>query len=435
MPLDLIPFLQTLIRFDTTNPPGNERACIDFIRTELTARGFDCTLVGLTGDRPNLITRLPGRGDAPPLLLAGHVDVVTTVGQAWSRPPFSGDIVDGHVWGRGALDMKSGVAMLVAALIRLRDAGTVPAGDLILALTSDEENGGRYGAQYLVENHADQFSGVRYAISEFGGYPLEIEGRRFYAIAVGEKQHGRFVVTLTGPGGHGSRPVRGGAMARLGDVLTLLDQNRLPVHVTPIVEQTVAVMAPALPEALQPALRRLLQPGHSLRARVELGPAGRMFDPLLHHTVSPTIVHAGQKLNVIPSAVELHLDGRVLPGYGPDDLIGELHALLGDDVAIAVRDFVPYAAELDMGLFDMLGAVLREADPDAIPLPMLQAGYTDARQFARLGIQTYGFLPLNLAPGSNLLSTVHGADERVPVDAVHFGADAVYRALLRYGAA
>lgn len=184
-PVDI---LRTLIRFDTTNPPGNEEACIGYVRELLESAGITTTLLAKTPSRPNLIARLPGRGEAPPFLWQGHVDVVTTVNQKWSRDPFGAELIDGEVWGRGALDMKGGVAMMLAAILRAKTEGLQPAGDIILAVMADEEAASDYGARFLVEEHAEQFEGVRYAIGEGGGSSQNIFDQRFYPIMVAEKQ-------------------------------------------------------------------------------------------------------------------------------------------------------------------------------------------------------------------------------------------------------
>lgn len=219
--------LRDLIRFDTTNPPGNEAECVTYIDSLLTEAGFETTVLAKERDRPNLIARLKGRGTAPPLLLYGHVDVVTTANQNWTHPPLEGKVIDGYIWGRGALDMKSGVTMMLAAFLRAKAEGLAPAGDIVLAILSDEEAGSDYGANYLVENHAEQFEGIRYAIGEFGGFPLYMGQRKFYPIQVTEKQLCWMKAVLRGPGGHGSFPVRGGTMAKLAQLLQSLDQHRL----------------------------------------------------------------------------------------------------------------------------------------------------------------------------------------------------------------
>lgn len=425
--------LQNLIRFDTTNPPGNEAECITYINGLLTEAGFETTLLAKSSNRPNLIARLQGRGTAPPLLLYGHVDVVTIANQKWTHPPFEGKIVDGFVWGRGALDMKGGVAMMLAALLRAKAEGLTPAGDVVLAIVCDEEAGGDYGVKYLVEEHPEQFEGIRYALGEFGGFPLYVGPRKFYLIQVAEKQICFIKATVRGPGGHGSLPMRGGAMAKLARLLQRLDQHRLPVHITPVARQMVEAMASALPFPLGIVLRQLVNPILTDTVLNLLGEKGRMFEPLFHNTVNATMVHGGEKVNVIPSEITVALDGRLLPGYTPDDLIAELRPIIGDEVELELVRHDPGPAEPDMGMFDLLAGILREADPNGIPMPLLLSGTTDARFFSRLGIQTYGYTPMNLPPEFNFAQLAHAADERIPVDAVDFGANAIYKVLQRYG--
>ena len=262
--------LQNLIRFDTTNPPGNEAQCVAYINSLLTEAGCKTAILAKDPNRPNLIARLNGLGTAPPLLLYGHVDVVTTTNQNWTHPPFEGKVVDGYVWGRGALDMKGGVAMMLAAFLRAKAEGLTPAGDILLVILSDEEAGGDYGANCLVENHADQFEGIRYAIGEFGGFPLYIGQQKFYAIQVADKRCCWMKVILHGPGGHASNPVRGGIMARLAKLLQSLDQHRLPVHVTPVARQMLESIATAVPSPMSSVFLQLLDP--ALEKVLLLGP-------------------------------------------------------------------------------------------------------------------------------------------------------------------
>lgn len=424
--------LQSLIRFDTTNPPGNEAACIGFLRDQLSQAGIDSTVLALDERRPNLVARLSGEGRAAPLLLYGHVDVVTTLDQAWTRPPFEGQSAGGYIWGRGALDMKGGVAMMVAAFLRAKAEGARLPGDVVLAIVSDEEHGGHFGAQFLVEQHADLFAGVHYALGEFGGFTLSLGGKRFYPIMVAEKQMCWMRATFKGPAGHGSMPIRGGAMAKLGLALRRLDKRRLPVHITPVAQTMLEQVAAALSRPMRLVMRQLLNPRLTDRVLDALGRQGRAFDPLLHNTVSPTIVRGGDKVNVIPSQITLELDGRLLPGFSPDHMLAELRPLLGKTAEVEVLRYDPGPSAPNMGLFDTLGDVLREADPAGIPVPYLLSGVTDGRFFSRLGIQTYGYLPMRLPPNFNFIQTIHAADERIPVDAVEFGAHAIYQALQRF---
>jgi acetylornithine deacetylase/succinyl-diaminopimelate desuccinylase-like protein len=423
--------LQQLIRFDTTNPPGNEAACITYINTLLTQAGFQTILLAADPQRPNLIARLQGRGEAPPLLLQGHVDVVTADKQTWDYPPFSGQIVNNYVWGRGALDMKGTVTMMISALMRAKASGDSLPGDIILAVLSDEETGGANGAQYLVEHHAEQFKHVRYALGELGGFTMFIAGHKFYPIQVLEKQMCWLRAIIYGPGGHGSMPMRGGAMARLGQMLQQLDQYRLPVHITPIPQQMIETLSAVLPTPIGSIFQQLLDGHQTDTVLDQLGPHAHLFDAILHNTVNATRVQGGEKINVIPSEIMIEMDGRLLPGFTPDDMIRELRQLVGDDVTFELIRYSQGRAQADMGLYDTLADILHEADPTGIPLPVLMPAVTDGRFFSQLGIQTYGFHPMNLPEHLNFLQTIHAANERIPVEALEFGTRAIYEVLRR----
>ena len=429
--MTVVELLRELLRFDTTNPPGNETACIEYIRGLLTDAGCETEIYARDAARPNLVSRLAG-GDAAPLLLQGHVDVVTTVGQKWTYPPFEARLEDGMLWGRGALDMKAGVAMLVNAFLRAKRENVALPGDLVLVVLSDEEAGGDFGAQFLVEQHPELFEGMRYALGEFGGFTLHAGGKRFYPIQVAEKQICWLKATVRGPGGHGALVQRGGTVARLGKLLTDLDRKRMPVHVLPIVRELVETIAATLPRHQAAVMRSVLKPRFTDSALRLMGENGALFEPMLRNTVNATIVRGGAKINVVPSEIELELDGRALPGFSPDDLIGELQALVGEDVELELVRHDPGPSEPDLGLFETLGGVIRELDPEGIPVPLLQIGVTDGRFFSRAGVQTYGFLPMRLPEDFQFTKLIHAADERIPIDAVEFGAEAVWRAIQRF---
>jgi len=427
-----VELLQRLLRFDTSNPPGNERECIDWIRELLEGIGCEVRILASEAERPNLIARLAGRGVCPPLLLQGHVDVVAARGQ-WRHEPFAGELHDGYVWGRGALDMKGGVAMMLAAFMRAKASRTPPPGDVILCLMADEEAGSDLGAEFLVREHPELFADVRYAIGEFGGFTMDVAGRRFYPIMVAEKQVCWSRAILRGPTGHGSMPIRGGAMGRLGRLLERLDSRRLPVHVTTVARTMIEKIAADVPPTLAMPLKGLLVPRITDRLLDVMGERGRVFDPLLHNTVSATIVGGGEKVNVIPDAITLTLDGRLLPGFAPEQLFAELRALVGVEMEFEVLRHDPVAGEPDLGLFDVLAGVLGELDPQAKAIPMLLPGITDGRFFSRLGIQTYGFLPMQLPAELPFMQLIHAENERLPADAVEFGTAAIGRLLERIG--
>ena len=429
-PYSPVEILQKLIRFDTSNPPGNERECIAFIDRLLTQAGIETRLLARSDTRPNLIARIAGQGNAPPILLYGHVDVVPADSQRWQQPAFSGVLTEGYVWGRGALDMKGGVAMIVSALLQAKAERVQLPGDVVLAIVCDEERLGDHGARFLVERHPELFCGIRYALGEFGGFSLSMGKRRFYPIQVAEKQICWLRVRFSGPGGHGSMPVRRGAMGKLGHFLRRLDGHSLPVHVTPPARLMFQTMASALGGLSGLVIRQLLNPVLSDSVLGLLGQRRRLFAPLVRNTVSPTMLGGSTNFNVIPDEVTVDLDGRLLPGFGPDDLIRELRTVGGDEGQFEVVRFEPGPSGVDMGLFDFLADILREADTEAVPCPLLLSGVTDGRFFSRLGIQTYGFLPMCLPEDFNFMETVHGVNERIPVKAVEFGARAVYQALV-----
>ncbi len=429
---DVVELLRDLIRFDTTNPPGNEGECIAYVQRLVEEAGAETRIVAKDDARPNLIARVRGAGEAPPLLLYGHVDVVTTSGQEWTHPPFAGELVDGWVWGRGALDMKGGVAMMLDAFMRAARGEIRTRGDLVLAVLSDEENGGDFGARFLAQEHADLFEGVKHSLGEFGGASQMVGGRRFYPIQVAEKQMCWMRGVVRGPGGHGALGVRGSAMGKLGRILARLDSGRLPVHVTPVARAWIEGMAEALPKPQSLVLRSLLDPRLAeLTLRAPLAEL-RPLDRALRNTVSATIVHGGEKINVIPSSIELQLDGRLLPGFGPDDIIREIHTLVGAELELEVIRHDPYPEHSDLSQMSMLSDILRELDPEGVPVPLLQVGVTDGRFLADIGIQTYGFLPLHLPDDFVFSGLIHAANERVTADAIHFGAQAVGMAIERY---
>ena len=430
-----VELLQNLVRFDTTNPPGNEEGCIRYIDLLLNEAGLHTSIVAQSPNRPNLFARLPGRGQAPGLLLQGHVDVISATEQCWTHPPFAAEVAEDYVWGRGTLDMKGGVAMLLAAFLRARAEHLMPAGDVVFAALADEENFSNYGAKYVVEQHPELLAGVRYAIGEFGGFSIYVGSRKFYMIQVSEKQTCVAKLTFRGRGGHSSVPERNSALAKMGRALVTLDRHHLPVHVVPAARLMFEQMAAALPFPQSLVLRQLTNPGLADWALRFLGSRREAFEPLLHNTVASTItvVGAGAKINVIPAAATLLVHARLLPGYGPMDLRVELRQLLGSDVEIDISDYQPGPSEVDMGLFPVLSDILHGMDPDGVSIPLLLTAVTDARFFSRLGIQTYGFTPMQLPRDMELWRLTHGTDERIPVAALEFGTRAIHKLIQRFG--
>lgn len=428
-----VELLRDLIRFDTTNPPGDERACVEWIAELLDAYEIDHETYAADPERPVLVGRIAG-GDAPPLLLYGHVDVVPTEGD-WTHPPFDGVLEDGYVWGRGALDMKGGVAMFLAAFLRVAAEGVEPAGDLLLCVLPDEEAGGDEGLGFMVEEHPEAFDGVEYALGEFGGFSLEVAGQRFYPIQVNEKQICWLEATFHGDGGHGAFPRTDDATARMARFIDALDGNRLPVYVPETTEAMASSMADELPLPTGLFVRALLRPRLTDRVLDLMGEDGELFDALTHNVVNETIVRGGNKENVVPESVSVTLDCRLLPGQTPDDVIGQIEAAVGDvaeHVSFEVLRYEEGPPEPDMDLFWTLGDVLEAADPDGRAIPLLLPAVTDGRHLAKLGIQSYGFTPMNLPDDFAFMDVIHAPDERVPAECVDWGTERVVEAVRQY---
>lgn len=422
-----------LVKFPTINPPGDELPAQDYLQRLLEGQGFWVDRYEKQTGRPNLVTRLRGKGERPPLLFYGHTDVVSVDGQAWDVPPFDAVEKDGILYGRGTLDMKAGVAMLVHSLLRAKEQGLRPSGDMILAIVVDEETGGEVGMQYLLSEHPEIFDGVRHVIGEFGGFPLYAFGHKFYRIGVSQKQYAHIQLRFQAASGHGSLPIKDTVMAKLGQALFRLDQFSLPHHKTPIAEKTIHSMMDVLPEEHSKILAGLLDPETFEASLDAIGPGREQFESLFRDTANPTITRSGKKFNVIPAEAEVEIDSRILPGRSHDDIVQDLRELLGDDVDIQVLAAGPKTKpDVDYSLFDTLAGILTDLDPSGSPIPYLFNESPDGRLLEDFGMQNYGFLPMDLPPDIDLPSIIHGENERVPLSAISFGADVLYELLKRY---
>lgn len=431
-----VEILRKLVRLDTTNPPGRERAVVDYLEPLLAEAGLATRRIAADPDRPNLWARLPGEGAAPPLLLYGHADVVPADPAEWTHPPFRAERVDGEVWGRGTLDMKGGLAMMVAALLRAA-RGSPPAGDVVLLVLADEEGTSEAGARHLVGEHPGLFEDVRYAVGELGGFPLHLDGRRFYTVQVAAKRLCWLEAEIRGEGsGHGSLPAAGSAAARLGAFLSAVSGGRLPYRLTPPVETMIRAMIRGSGERIGRLLSGLLEPDRADRSLERLPAHRSLFEALLRDTANPTVVRAGESVNVVPDRATVRLDGRLLPGGEPGRLEASLRDLLPaevGDVRFRTLRSPTGQGEPDLGLYPLLRDLLRSADPGGVPIPFVLPAVTDAHYLADVGVQTYGFLPMDLPPGFDLLERIHAPDERVPERSVRFGTDVLRELIRRYG--
>ena len=420
---------QKLIQLDTSNPPGNEVACVNYLKELFKKAGFETKVFARESQRANLVVTLAGRGEAPPLLFYGHLDVVTTENQKWTHPPFAGHIDENsYLWGRGSLDMKGGVAMLAVSLIEAKKQGITPAGDIIFCAVADEEAGGDFGAAYLVDEHPELFKDVKYAIGEFGGFSIRFGGKTYYPIMVGEKQICHVQAKAKGVSGHASVPIKNGAISKLAQFIGRLEERPPAIFIEPPVRQLIEAISKSVPQ-----LMGLLDEDKADAVLAGLGPQAPIFAPLLRATVCPTMLAGSSILNVIPAEATVDLDCRLLPSQKPDDVLDYLNEMAKGLVDIELVRYEEGTGIPDMSQFDMLGAILSDADKGATACPFILSGSTDGRHFKRLGIQTYGFTPLALPPEFDFFNLAHAPDERVPTSALQFGVEALVELMRRYG--
>lgn len=432
-------YLQDLIRIDTTNPPGNETAAAEYLARVLHAEGFDPVVLESAPGRGNLVVRLKGTGERPPLLLMSHTDVVPAEPQHWTYPPFGGEIHDGFIWGRGAVDMKDTVAvelMLLLLFKRRLDAGGPPLKrDLIFMAAADEEQGGELGAGWLVRHHPDLIR-AEYAINEGGGYGFQIGQKLYYTCQTAEKGYARFRLVAHGSPGHASVPREDNAVVRLAETVTRIGCTPLPTHFTETVRSYITAIAEDQEEPVRSTLLRLLQPEHFLTAleQLPLSPTWRrQLLAITRNTATPTMLQAGTKINVIPSTAVAHVDGRVLPGFDQGMFYAELEPLLCEGVELEFLDWgPPLESPLESPLFDVIKEVMAEHEPEAKVIPSMLTGATDAKHIVKLGTKVYGFTPFKWEGDETLLTLAHAHDERISVENLLFSVRVLYDVVDRF---
>nr|WP_308124130.1 M20/M25/M40 family metallo-hydrolase [Mycolicibacterium xanthum] len=433
---EVVDLVSALIRFDTSNTGDpattkGEAECARWVVEQLTEVGYECEYVeaGAPG-RANVFARLAGADpQRGALMLHGHLDVVPAEAADWSVHPFSGAIEDGYVWGRGAVDMKDMVGMIIAVARHFKRSGIVPPRDLVFAFVSDEEAGGSYGCKWLVENRSDLFEGVTEAIGEVGGFSLTVPRRdggerRLYLIETAEKAMLWMRLTARGRAGHGSMVHSDNAVTLIAEAVAKLGRHRFPVVLTDSVEQFLTAVSEETGYTFDPSSPDLEG------AVAKLGGIARIVGATLRDTANPTMLTAGYKANVIPATAEAVVDCRVLPGRLAE-FEREVDEIIGPDVAREwITDLPSYETPFDGELLDAINDAILATDPDARTVPYMLSAGTDAKHFARLGIRCFGFAPLRLPPDLDFAALFHGVDERVPVDALTFGAQVLEHFLL-----
>lgn len=413
-----------LIRIDSTNTGDpdtlvGERAAAEYVAEKLSEVGYETTYVESGGrDRHNVFTRLPGADPSRgALLIHGHLDVVPADASEWSVHPFSGAVQDGYVWGRGAVDMKDMLGMTLALARHYKRNNIVPPRDLIFAFLADEEAGGAYGSQWLVDNVPDLFEGATEAISEVGGFSITLGDRngdpvRAYLIETAEKGIRWLKLRVRGRAGHGSMINQDNAVTKLAEAVARLGQHQFPLVLTDSVREFLAGVTD---------ITGLPFPEDDIDGAVaKLGNIARMIGATLRDTANPTMLTAGYKANVIPSVAEAAVDCRILPGR-LEDFDAELDAILGPDIEREWMELPPVETTFDGAIVDAMTSAVLAEDPGARTLPYMLSGGTDAKAFAKLGIRNFGFAPLRLPAELDFSALFHGVDERVPVDALKFG--------------
>ncbi|MEW2495672.1 M20/M25/M40 family metallo-hydrolase [Streptomyces nodosus] len=416
---EVVDLCRELIRIDTSNygdhsGPG-ERTAAEYVAEKLAEVGLEPQIFESHRGRASTVARIEGEDPSrPALLIHGHTDVVPANAGDWTHHPFSGEIADGCVWGRGAVDMKDMDAMTLAVVRDRLRSGRRPPRDIVLAFLADEEAGGTYGARHLVDKHPDLFEGVTEAISEVGGFSFTVnEQRRLYLIQTAEKGMHWMKLTVAGTAGHGSMIHRDNAITELSEAVARLGRHRFPVRVT---KTTRAFL-----DELGDALGTELDPEDMEATLATLGGIAKLIGATLSNTANPTQLNAGYKVNVIPSEATAYVDGRFLPGF-EEEFLADLDRILGPRVRREdVHADRAVETTFDGALVEAMQSALLAEDPAAKAIPYMLSGGTDAKSFDDLGIRSFGFAPLKLPPELDFAGMFHGVDERVPVDALRFG--------------
>jgi len=410
--------LQELIRVDTTNPPGNETRAAELLRDYLEPFGVECELYARVPERANLVARIPGRGGGPRLLLLSHTDVVLADPSEWSADPFGGELRDGEVWGRGALDMKGQVAAEAVAIASLAREGFEPSGDLIFAATADEEVGAGFGAQWLCEAHPDAVR-AEYCINEGSGDRVELGGNAFYFCSTAEKKSAPFRLRVRGRSGHASMPgIADNALVKAAPLISKLGAYRPERRLIPEVEALIEAVGGAAPATAEEAVER---------ARSISPLLGDVIEPLTSLTLTPTMATASQKRNVVPAVCDVVVDSRLLPGQTVEEQLALAREVLGDGDDYELESLESHGgtrSTMDSPLWEAVDSFVATTDPSARPIPICVAGFTDSHWFREaFGTVAYGFFPSRAMDPEVAARLVHSADERVPVDDLELGVE------------
>lgn len=426
-------WLQNLVRFDTSNPPGNERPAAQFLHDVLVSEGIESEIAGPQPHRSSVLARVPGDGSGRPLLLVSHLDVVPATPAGWDVAPFSATLKDGFVWGRGAMDCKHRVATQAMMLVLAKRRGLNLKRDLVLAACADEETGGQNGMGWLAENRREEVD-AEYVLGEGGGGEVPAPQGNYCAVATAEKGAFELTITLRAPGGHSLRIIPNGAMSRLGQVLARLEEMRLSSTLTETVALSVETIAPGQTAPVQKALYALLKDdtrdeGMAALSHSAPGLAG-WFEPSLYNSIVPTMVQGGESEHAYPTEVKLHCNVRFLPGESIENVLDLIRARLDgiDDLEISEveESFFAWESSCDTALFRAIGDLYEELSPGTVVVPLLLGGATDVRFLRAPDRAVYGYFPsISMTPaGRN--SGGHCTNERVALYSINRALHVLY---------
>lgn len=439
---ELVSLLQQLIRFNTTNPPGNETPAAEFLKEVLENEGFKCELLESSPSRGNVITRIKGTNRKPSLLLLSHLDVVAANPDEWSVDPFAGTVKDGFIWGRGALDMKSMTAVEVMLMKLLKRNGVKPKGDIIFAATADEEMGGGAGVEWLVKNHPEKIK-ADYVINEGGGFAIPVKNRNIYTVQTAEKAIVWIKIRAKGTPGHGSIPgAADNAVLRMAETVRLLGNHRSKIKLVSTVKRNLEELSKGAGFQQRLFGKLLANPLIAdkildMMAKKERALA-ESIRAMLRTTIAPTIIHGGVKENVIPSRCEAVFDCRILPGQSKETLLAEIKRVL-EKVGLEKLEFeilqenTPTESPFDTPLYRTIEKTLREFDPNCRVTPFMMTGGTDSRFLREIGCVCYGFAPMKPdLPLNEFLRMAHGIDERISIENLVFSLSVLYRLVEKF---
>lgn len=430
---EALKLFQRFLRIDTQNPPGNEKECAEAIAEVLRSEKIEPEVLTVEKKRANIVARLKSDGSGGPLLLAGHLDVVPAEEKRWTYPPFSGEVKEGFIWGRGAIDMKNTVTYNLMSMLLLKRLGVRLKRDVIFLGVADEERGCQKGSRWMVDNCPEKIR-AEYGLNELGGFTVHVGGKVIIPVQVAEKGVCWFKIKKEGVPGHGSVPFGDNPVVAISRAIDRLNNTLPPLHLTDEVLAFMETVKRCLPKAQAKMIDLLMKPStHSLMRKLAFQYMIRSLIAMTHNTMNPTGFQAGKSFNVVPAEAECQVDGRLIPGQNLDSFLNEVTRIIGRGYKYEVAHYAPPTQiSYPTPLYDTIVRTLQELEPEALVTPYMITGFTDAKYYADLGIKTYGFSPVKMPPEIYFHSLYHADNERIPVDGFYWGLRVFFEVVRRF---